>query len=117
MATISKEDVIDAIDDLSEERLDLLSEYWFALNEDVDGSIDKMVTNTITCAKMLYSAKAYQDVLDWLDAIENEIAEQYGAESDHMTAFMEDPELEDLKMNALDHSGLEEDEEDDVDEE
>ena len=60
---------------------------------------------------MLYAAKAYQDTIDWLDAIMLDIAKTYGEESEHYEQFVENEELENLRMNALDKSSLEEEEE------
>ena len=113
MATISKEDVIDAIDDVSEGRLEMLTDFWQSLLEE-DGREPKfLVKHSYECAKMLYSAKAYQDTLDWLDAVGLEIEKMEGAEGEGYVAFIEDENIEELRMNALDKSAVEEDEEED----
>ena len=113
MATVSKEDVIDAIAEESEERLELLSDYWKGLNEENGTSPEQYVAHSLACADMLYKAKAYQDTLDWLEAIGEEIIKAEGEESDAYVAFAEDEDLETMRMNALDRSGLEEEEEED----
>lgn len=113
MATISKEDVIDAIDDASESRLEMLTEYWQSLLEEDGRDPKHLVKHSYDCAKMLYGAKAYQDTLDWLDATGLEIEKLEGAEGEGYVAFIEDEDLENLRMNALDKSAVEEDEEED----
>ncbi len=111
MATVSKEDVIDAIAEESEERLELLSELWRSMNEEGGTTPAKYVAHSLACAEMLYKAKAYQDTLDWLETIGEEIIKAEGEESEAYVAFSEDEDLETLRMNALDRSGLEEEEE------
>lgn len=112
MATITKEDVIDSIDEGNENKLDMLTEYWLSLLEEEGGKEPKkLVSECFVCAKMLYSAKGYQDTLDWLDAVGLEIAKTYGEESEQYVEFIESEDLENLRMNALDKSGIEEDEE------
>lgn len=111
MATITKEDVLDAIDDENENKLDMLTEYWQSLNEEESRlEVDQFIANSILCAKMLYTAKAYQDMLDWLDSIGLEIVKTYGEESDEYEQFIENEDLENLRMNALDKSSIEEEE-------
>jgi hypothetical protein len=110
MAIITKEDVLDAIDDKNENALDLLTEYWQLQNEE-DGKA-KIVDNAIVCAQMLFSAKAYQETIDWLDAVGLDIAKTYGEESPEYEQFMENEELENMRMDALDKSSFEEEEED-----
>ena len=111
MAIITEEDVVDAIDEENESRLDLLTDFWQVLVDEEKGSIPKLIAHTITCAKLLYSAKAYQDTLDWLDATGLTIAKTYGEESGEYEAFIENEDLENLRMNALDKNAAEEDEE------
>jgi hypothetical protein len=114
MATVTKEDVIDAVDELSDNRLDLLTDYWQGLlDENAELSPDDLIATTLLSAQILYSAKAYQDTLDWLDATGADIAKTYGEESDHYVRFVEDEDIEDLRMNALDKSSIEEEEEED----
>ncbi|KKU78822.1 MAG: hypothetical protein UY04_C0025G0008 [Parcubacteria group bacterium GW2011_GWA2_47_7] len=114
MATISKEDIIDAIDELNENRLDMLTEYWqFLIAEEGGTEAKPLVDASVACANMLYSAKAYQDTLDWLDAIGLEIAKTYGEESEQYVEFIESDDLENLRMNALDKSSIEDDEDED----
>ena len=94
MAIITKEDIIDAIDETNENRLEMLTEYWQSLLEE-DGTDPKhLVAHSLSCAKMLYAAKGYQDTLDWLDAIGLEIAKTHGEESDQYVAFIEDEDLD-----------------------
>ncbi len=113
MAIITKEDVLDAIDDKKEGVLDMLTDYWQSQNEE-DGKDPKVIiANAIICAKMLFSAKAYQDTLDWLDAVSLDIAKTYGEESEVYEQFVENEEIENLRMDALDKSSFEEEEEED----
>ena len=113
MAIITKEDVIDAIDETNENRLEMLTEYWQSLLEEDGTDAKHLVAHSLSCAKMLYAAKGYQDTLDWLDAIGLEIEKTHGAESDQYVAFIEDEDLENLRMNALDKSSIEEEEAED----
>ena len=111
MATISKEDVIDAIDEENENRLDILTDYWQNLVDEDTGNAQKLVERTTECAKLLYSAKAYQDTLDWLDSIGLSLAKTFGEESEIYELFIEDENLENIRMEALDKSSIEEEEE------
>jgi len=113
MAIISKEDVIDAIDDVSESRLEMLSDLWQSLLDEDGRDPRHLVKHSYECAKMLYDAKAYQDTLDWLDIAGLEIEKMEGAEGEGYVAFIEDENIENLRMNALDKSAVEEDEEED----
>ncbi len=117
MATITKEDVLDAIDDKSENKLEMLTEYWQSLNEEGEKSGKRLIAQSLACAQMLYAAKAYQDTLDWLDAVGLDIAKTYGEESEEYEQFVENEDLENLRMNALDKSSIEEEEGDDFVEE
>ena len=110
---VTKEDVLDAIEELNENRLDLLTEYWLSLIEEGEKTPDNVTLHTLTCANMLYAGKAYQDTLDWLDATGGEIAKTYGEEGDVHVAFVENEDIENLRMNALDKSTIEEEEDDD----
>ena len=60
---------------------------------------------------MLYNAKAYQDTLDWLDSTGLLIAKTHGEESAEYEGFIENEDLENLRMNSLDKSAAEEEEE------
>jgi len=111
MAMITEEDVVDAIDEKSESRLDLLTDYWQGLVDEDKDNAEKLIAHTLTCAKFLYRAKAYQDTLDWLDATGLTIMKSFGEESPEYEAFIENEDLENLRMNALDKSAVEEDEE------
>lgn len=111
MAIITEEDVVDAIDEENENRLDLLTDYWQGLVDEDKGSTSKLIAHTLTCAKLLYNAKAYQDTLDWLDATGLTIAKTHGEESSEFEGFVENEDLENLRMNALDKSAVEDDEE------
>lgn len=113
MATITKEDVLDAIDDKSENKLEMLTEYWQLLGEEGEKTPSNLILHSISCAQMLYAAKEYQDTIDWLDALTLDIAKTYGEESEQYEQFVENEELENLRMNALDKSSLEEEEEED----
>jgi hypothetical protein len=115
MAIIAKEDVLDAISDESDNMLDVLTEYWHGLNKESGATPENIVVNAKYCAEMLYAAKKYQESLDWLDAIGIEIAKTEGDESDAYSLFVQDPDLEDLRVRALDRSGLDTDEEEDED--
>ncbi len=115
MAIITKEDIIDAIDEKNENRLDLLTDYWQLQLEEEGGKEPKnIVAATFVCAKMLYSAKAYQDTLDWLDTAGLDIAKLYGEEGEEYVAFIESEDIENLRMEALDKSSIEEEEEEDM---
>lgn len=116
MATITQEDVLDAIDDQNENKLEMLTDYWQSLNEEGSLGATNLIANTVVCAQMLYNAKAYQDTIEWLDAIMLDIAKNYGEESGEYEQFVENEDIENLRMNALDKSSIEEEEEDDFSE-
>jgi hypothetical protein len=106
MAMITKEDVIDAIEEEREDRLDLLTEYWQA---EMDEQPNKdLASHAYDAAKLLYERKAYQDVVDWLDAIGLQLEKSEGEESEAYVAYLEDDRLEEMRMNALERSSLEE---------
>ena len=114
MPIITKEDIIDAIDEKNENRLDMLTDFWQLQVEEEGGKESKnLVVYAVTCAKMLYGAKAYQDTLDWLDAVGLEIAKLFGEEGEQYVAFIENEDIENLRMEALDKSSIEEEEEED----
>ncbi len=110
--SIARADVVDAITDLENEgALLLLTDYYHELSG-ANATIEKRISTAKTCAKMLYDAKRYEDVLVWLDEIATLVSDQDGPDSEAYMAFTEDESLETLKMNASDRS-LGEEEEDD----
>ena len=109
---ISREDVVDAIEEGEDgDALGLLTEYYEE-QSGVGATIDVRVKTAKKCAQMLYDAKRYEDVLVWLDLIATGISDKEGPDSDAYMAFTENEDLESLRMKATDKSLGDEEEED-----
>ena len=113
MAKLLNEDIIDAISEGGEGSLELLSEHWRSLNKESGISAENLILNALECAGMLYGAKKYQETIDWLDATTLEVAKTEGEESDTYSMFVQDERLENMRADALDRSGLEDEDEND----
>ena len=110
---IVKEDVIDALEDTSnEDALMLLTEYYYQENGK-KASIDTKIKNATKCAELIYKAKRYEDVGIWLDEVATEVSDSEGPDSDAYMSFTENEELETIRMNAGDRALGEEEEDDD----
>jgi hypothetical protein len=110
---IVKEDVVDALEDTSnEDALMLLTEFFYQENGK-GPTMETKLKNARKCADLIWKAKRYEDVNIWLDQIATEVSDEYGPDSDEYMSFTEDEELETLRMNASDRSLGEEEEEED----
>jgi hypothetical protein len=118
---IEKEDVIDAINDAEKtDTLELLGLYFEQENA---GSKDAavLIGNAKDAATMLYDAKRYEDVVEWIDLMATKLSDNEGPDSELYMAFAESEVLEELKMKATDkifgaEDEVEEDDYDDNDE-
>ena len=111
---IEREDVVDAINDPeNNEPLGMLGLYFEQLNGD-DADAGVLIKDALICAKMLFEAKRYEDVIAWLDGIATTLSDEKGPDSEIYMEFAESEDLEELRMKATDKIfGDEEEEEDD----
>lgn len=99
---IAEEDVIDAINDPeSTDALELL-ELFFNQKNDGSKDADVLIANAKSCASMLFEAKRYEDVVEWLDTIATKLSDGEGPDSELYMQFAESDVLEDLRMKATD---------------
>lgn len=116
MDAIAEEDVVDAINDPeSTDALELLELYY---RQKIDDSkdADVLIANAKTCATMLFDAKRYEDVVEWLDTIATKLSDNEGPDSELYMQFAESDVLEELRMKATDKTfGDEEGEEENDD--
>ena len=115
MDHIAEEDMIDTINDPeSTDALELLQLYF---DQQCNGArdADTMIEQALTCASMLYEAKRYEDVVEWLDTIATRISDEEGPDSELYMSFAEDDRLEELKMKATDKIFGEDEQQDDED--
>jgi hypothetical protein len=102
MDAIAEEDVVDAINDPeSTDALELLELYY---RQKIDDSkdADVLIANAKTCATMLFDAKRYEDVVEWLDTIATKLSDNEGPDSELYMQFAESDVLEELRMKATD---------------
>jgi hypothetical protein len=115
---IAKEDVIDALEEVeNEDALSLLLDYYGQLSG-AKATAESRVAAARKCAKMLYDAKRYDDIQPFLDDVATAISDDEGPDSEAYALFIEDEELETIRMDATDRTlGAEEEEEDSFDDE
>lgn len=113
---IEKEDVVDAINDPeNHEALALLGLYFEQLHGE-NADANELIKDALVCAKMLFEAKRYEDVVAWLDEVATKLSDEHGPDSEIYMEFAESEDLEDLRMKATDKIfGDEEEEDDDYD--
>ena len=99
---LTREDVTDAIEDEeNHEALNILTQFYVELCG-TGAKTDKKIKNVLRCAKMLYDAKRYEDTAVWLDMVGTKISDTDGPDSDIYAAFIEDEDIEALRMKATD---------------
>lgn len=114
MEDITTEDIVDALtDNENTEALDLLTHYYENKCKEDGQTTAARIKHATHCAKMVYDAKRYEDVVAWLDTIATKISDEDGPDSEEYAAFVEDEELETLRLKATDKALGEEEEDDD----
>lgn len=110
---VTREDVIDALEDLENaEALNTVTEFYEELS--AGKSVGDRIKNVVRAAQMIYDAKRYEDTVVWLDMMGTKFSDSDGPDSDVYTAFVEDEDIESLRMKATDKAlGDEEEEMDD----
>lgn len=113
MQDISTEDVVDALTDHeNQEALDLVTQLYESWIKEDGQTTSARIKYALRCAQMIYDAKRYEDVLVWLDTIATKISDEDGPDSEEYATFVEDEDLDTLRLKATDKA-LGEEEEDD----
>ena len=102
---VTKEDVIDALSDVENtDALALVTAYYEAQNDEDGWKLSAQLKNSKVCAKLIYDAERYEDVVVWLDMVATKISDEEGPDSEAYEAFASDEELEELRIKATDKS-------------